>query len=147
MRIAWVVALLAALAGCAALRGAPSLPDCPGELVPPSQIPGNFLLRLRMRVRAEAIDTSLELAVQKRGDELVMVAFDPVVAVAFHVTQSAGGVEVERRLPAALVPVPPLNVLRDVHRARFGDQVRVELDNRACGYRASVIELSRQELP
>jgi len=149
VRAAPALLLLAALAACAhsGPGGGPAIAECPGELAAPSSIGGEFLLRLRMRVEAPGVDRSLELAVQKRGDELVLVAFDPLGAVAFSVVQSDDAIRVEERLPAALLPLPPRNALRDLHRARFLGAVRDRVEREGCGYSARFVELSREALP
>ncbi len=190
------VVLLAGVAGCAHAPGAPAIPACPGSLRPTQQIEGELRLRLRMRLQASELDAALELAVEKRGDELVVIGFDPFGVKSFSLVQRGLEVEVEG-LPPAVLPTAPLNVLRDLHRARFlaletppggqgqvmasldgvritehwsggrlewrrferageapesgvrvdfdGDVVRIE--NRRCGYRATLVELSAEPLP
>lgn len=112
-------ALLLAAAGCVhGVAGGRAIPACPGALRPTGEIEDDLRLRLRMRLRAEELDTSLELAVEKRGDQLVVVAFDPFGVKSFSLVQQGLAVEVEGLPPAAL-PTAPENVLRDLHRARF----------------------------
>jgi hypothetical protein len=118
---ALLVVLLGASIG--ACRGLPlarpaALPECPGPLRATGEIEGDFLLRARIRLAAGAIDAPLQLAVEKRGDVLVLVGFDPFGAKLFTVRQRGRETEVEA-LPAPVLPVPPRNVLRDLHRVRF----------------------------
>lgn len=108
-------------AGCALPRwmGLPSrLPECRGLLVPTGEIPGDFVLRQRLRVTSPQVDTGLDLAVQKREDELVVVGFTALGAKAFSITQRGAEVRVRDNLGRASA-VPPINVLRDLHRVLF----------------------------
>ena len=111
--------LLAAGLACAHLPGAPrAIPECPGPLRATSELGPDRHVELHMRVQADDVDSVLRLALEIRDDELVLVGIDPLGAVLFELRQR--GVEVEAEaLPAALLPVPPENVLRDVHRVRF----------------------------
>lgn len=140
---------LAALPACAHLgpTGGHAIAECPGPLAAPSSIPGGFLLRLRLRVEAPGVESSMELAVQKLGDQLVLVAFDPLGAVAFSVTQTDESVRVEQRLPASMLPLPPRNALRDLHRARFLGGIQERVEREGCGYRVDFVELSNEALP
>lgn len=113
--------LLAALPGCLLLSGRPAIPECPGVLLPTQRIEGEFLLRQRVRLRSvdrAAPEAALQLAVQKRGTELVLVGFDPLGARLLSVVQRGEEVEVES-LPGRVLPTAPLNLLRDLHRVRF----------------------------
>ena len=113
--------LAAALLGGACVHGAgggAAVPPCPGVLLPTGEIEEELRLRLRMRLRAAELDTSLELAVEKRGDRLVVVAFDPFGVKSFSLVQRDLAVEVEG-LPSAALPTAPQNVLHDLHRVRF----------------------------
>jgi hypothetical protein len=183
---------LLAAAGCLHAPRGPAIPACPGALRPTGEIPGDLRLRLHMRLQARDLDTSLELAVEKRGDELVVVGLDPFGVKNFSIVQRGVAVKVDA-LPPAVLPTAPENVLRDLHRVRFlalapppggegevqgsfdgarvteqwqggrlawrrfagaaGD-VRVEfaddhvrIDNPACGYRASLSEISAEKSP
>lgn len=194
--LVWGVALLAGVAGCVQGPGGPAIPACPGSLRPTQQIEGELRLRMRMRLQASELDAALELAVEKRGDELVVVGFDPFGVKSFSLVQRGLEVDVEG-LPPAVLPTAPLNVLRDLHRVRFlaldappggegqvmasldgvritehwsggrlewrrferageapESDVRVDFDedvvrieNRRCGYRATLVELSADPLP
>jgi hypothetical protein len=115
-----LLALLAAATGCrhlAGMRGR-EVPDCPGALVSTAAIPGDFLLRERVRVTANGSSWSLQLITQKRADELVMIGFDPLGVKLFTLTQRGTATTVDA-LPAPVLEVPPLNLLRDLHRIRF----------------------------
>lgn len=107
------------LAGCAALP----LPhyavaSCPGPLRPTDEIEGDFLLRQRLRVVTPSRELALDLAVEKRGDLLVLLGFDAFGGKVLRLTQQ--GVEThDASLPPPALEIPPLNVLRDLHRARF----------------------------
>ena len=115
------VLLVAAIAtlGCRhLLEGRRAIRACPGILVPTQEIEGNFALRQRMLIRKDGTDVHLELALQKVGDRLLLVAFDPFGVNVFTVIQTGTETEIEA-LPAAVLPVAPINVLRDVHRVRL----------------------------
>lgn len=116
----FAVLLLLAVAGCRHLPwGGRALAECPGALVPTDAIAGEFLLRQAARVRAPGIDFPLELAIQKRGGELAVIGISPFGAVLFRAVQTGREARVASALPPAVLPVPPLNLLRDIHRARF----------------------------
>jgi hypothetical protein len=55
---------------------------------------------------------------QKRGDELIVVAFGPMKVRAFVLKQDAGGIHFEQAMGPPM-PFPPRNILVDVHRAFF----------------------------
>ena len=113
------LAFVAASLGCALLplRGR-AIDDCPGALVSTRDIAGEFLIRQRVRVDSGARAFAFELAIQKRGDELLVVGLDPLGAKLFAVTQVGVDTTIDA-LPAPVLEVPPHNVLRDLHRARF----------------------------
>lgn len=145
------------LLGCASLglgiaRG---LPDggreCPGALVPTREITGEFLWRQQVRVQGDGLDWRLSLVVQKRGETLVLVGLDAFGAKEFVLTQTGVAVTVER--PRGRLPLPPINLLRDLHRARFlaaaarpeegvallrSDGGGVTIAHAHCGYRVTL---------
>jgi len=92
--------------------------DCPGELVPTQEIEGEFLLRQHLRVTVGDRSFGFELALQKRGDELVLVGLHALGAKLFTVRQIGSDVVVEA-YPAPALDVAPENVLRDIHRVNF----------------------------
>jgi len=111
--------VLTLLIGCRQLPwNARAIHACPGELVPTQEIAGDFLLRLHLRVSSEGGSFGFELAVQKVGDELVLVGLHPLGAKLFTLRQTGTDVRVEAH-PAPALEVPPENILRDVHRVRF----------------------------
>lgn len=116
-----LAALLAALVSAACqhrLLGARDLAECPGALRSVGEIREDFRLDQRVRIRAPRTDVSLRIAVEKRGSRLVLIGLNELGAKLFTVIQTQDAVEVDA-LPAAVVPVPPLDVLRDLHRIRF----------------------------
>jgi hypothetical protein len=160
------LACLLALTGCASLglALARALPDggreCPGRLLPTGQIEGEFRIRQRARVQGEDLDWQLELVAQKRGDALVLIGLDTFGAKSFVVTQRGSQVSVER--PRGRLPLPPIDLLRDFHRARLfpdgappepgvtvsragGDEVTIEHER--CGYRIRLVTLEQATLP
>lgn len=154
--IAWCAsAALAGAVACAAPLGwlaRPRLPDCPGPLVASDTIPGDFLWRERVRYRGARVETSLELAVEKRGDRLVVVGFNELGAKAFEVVQEGLDVHARSHLgPGAAVR--PRTVLRDLHRARLAGGAAplapapdVSLRPPGCDYEVSFARLSAQPL-
>jgi uncharacterized protein DUF3261 len=119
-RASLAAALLAAGlgAGCALLGRGRAVPECPGELVASEAIAGEFLLRQRWSVSRGDETFSLEVVAQKRGDELVLVGLHPLGAKLFTLRQRGLETRVEAA-PAPALEVPPLDLLRDLHRARF----------------------------
>jgi hypothetical protein len=159
-------ALAAPLPGCATLGLAlnRALPDrgreCPGPLVPPEEVPGDFILRQNVRVEGEDLDWALTLVSQKRGPTLVLVGLDPFGAKLFTLTQRASEVMVER--PSGRLPLPPVNLLRDLQRTRFtrpgtppesgvtiaSDSAgNVRIHHAVCGYDATFVTVKDEALP
>lgn len=95
-----------------------AIPDCPGQWVGTEAIAGDFVLRQRVRIEAAGRVVSLQLVVQKRGGELVLVGLHPFGAKLFTVRQRGLEVRVDAAPPPVL-EVAPLNLLRDLHRERF----------------------------
>lgn len=134
----------------------PRLADCPGSLKPTEELEGDWVIHERIRVRGERIDEAYGLVVQKAGPKLVLVGLTPFGAKAFSVTQIGVEVWSESKLGAAL-PVPPENVLRDLHRAHFlakddagfeGRKVEraadgsVHIASESCGYESTLAPVS-----
>jgi hypothetical protein len=104
------------------------------------EIRGDFVLRQQIRVVAKGVDFPFELVVQKKGRELILVGLSPFGAKLFTTIQTGLDTRVDA-LPGAVLPIPPLNVLRDLHRFRFPDPYppigaggSAELLNAHCGY-------------
>jgi hypothetical protein len=146
-------AALGALAwlGCTSLPlvGLPRIADCEGPLLATAEIPGgDFRLRERVRIAGDGVDLGLELLAERRADRLVVVAFNEFGARVFSAVQRGVEVESEAKLGRALA-VPPENVLRDLHQARFfhpesGDRVVVRRPG--CGYTATFVRVERRAL-
>ncbi len=134
----------------------PRLADCPGSLRPTYEIEGDWVIHERIRVRGDRVDEAYGLVVQKGGPRLVLVGLTPFGATAFTVTQIGVEVWSESKLGPAL-PVPPENVLRDLHRAHFlatddpgfeGRTVEravdgsVRIASAACGYESTLVPVS-----
>lgn len=146
-------AALGALAwlGCASLPFAapPRLADCAGPLVSTSDIPGgDFRLRERVRIAGGGVDLGLELLAERRADRLVVVAFNEFGAKVFSAVQRGLAVESDAPLGRALA-VPPENVLRDLHEARFlhpESADRVVVRRPGCDYTATFVRVERRAL-
>jgi len=147
----------AAWLGCSACSSLPlgsrAIPDCPGEIYSTHQIPGSFAAREQVTVTAENLEFPFELVVQKNGDELVLIGLSPLGAKLFSVVQIGSEPSVDA-LPAAVLPIPPLNVLRDLHRLRFApesqpasDRDPVVIDHAECGYSIRFEMLGEEPLP
>jgi hypothetical protein len=95
-----------------------ALPECPGDWVPTQAIDGDFLLRQSLLVTQGDHVFALHLVAQKRGDELLLLGLHPLGARLFTLRQRGLETSIDA-LPAPVLEVPPLNVLRDLHRARF----------------------------
>jgi len=149
VRSALRATLLLVLCGCVHLPpGGSALPRCPGE-VPPLPREGDFFARERARFEHQDAVVHLDVVVQKRGDELVVIGFAPTGAKLFSAVQRGDAVDIDA-LPAAVLSVPPHNVLLDVHRLRGlgrvpGDAVR--LLRPACDTAATWTLVSERSLP
>jgi len=158
-----VLALAASSPGCARLGLAfyRTLPDrgreCPGPLVPTQEMGEDFLLEQNVRVHGEGLDWALTLVSQKRGPRLVLVGLDPFGAKLFTLTQQGTEVTVER--PGGGLPLPPVNLLRDLQRARFGrpgappepgvtvttdEAGSVRIRHAACGYETTLVTVKEE---
>ncbi len=119
------------IAGCAMLAGLPPrIPACAGALVPTQQLGSDFVARERFSLTHADRSVHLDLVLQKRDNVLVLIGFDPLGAKLFTVVQRGSETEVDAA-PAAILAVPPLNVLRDVHRARFNAPTDAEVTTSA----------------
>ena len=131
------------LAACASALAPPRVPECAGPLPPVASLGDDFTRRQQVRASAPGVDVALDLAVEKRGDRLVVVGFDAVGA------KRVAAVQEDTRLvrqedfgrPA---PIPPGNLLRDVHAAHAAlvdagsrDALRVVVERPGCDYRAT----------
>jgi hypothetical protein len=152
---AWLLlALAAASVGCGGarlwLKRPARLAPCPGPLVPVGLLEGgDFLLRERVRVRGGGVDAGFELVAERRGERLVVVGLGAFGEKAFTVTQEGLAVEASSALGPALA-VPPENLLRDLHAARFarpGAAARAEVARPGCGYTATFVRVERRPLP
>jgi len=104
--------------------------------------------RERVRYAYGATVVHLDVVVQRRGDERVVIGFSPAGAKLFSAVQRGEFVEIDALPPVALA-VPPRNVLLDVDRLEGvernpGDTVRVE--RRACDVVATWTLISQQGL-
>jgi len=117
-----VIGAAIALSGCATLRlltyHPARLAECPGALLSSNEIDGDFRLRMQIQVVADRVDTGYDLVVRKKDDRLILIGLTRFGAKAFSVVQDGTHLQTESALGPATV-VPPVNVLRDIHRARF----------------------------
>jgi hypothetical protein len=108
--------VLAACFATAVTACAPPAPRYPTRLEAPGRYPGAYLLRQHVTVRVGEGGGSLDVVVQKRGDELVLLGLTPLGTRAFLLRQRGLAVEHEHYAGPEL-PFPPVFVLYDVHRA------------------------------
>lgn len=137
--------------GCATLPiGLPRVPDCPGELADTATLPGgDFVLRERVRIEASDVDLAVEVIAERRGERLVLVAFDAFGARAASVVQTGVDTEVDAPMGRAF-PIGPLDLLRDAHAAgRFAADAaeRDRVRRAGCAHTASFLRVERRELP
>ena len=144
-------ALCAALAlGCAALPRLPArIADCPGPLVPAADIPGgDFRLRERVRIAGGGVDLGLELLAERRGDRLVVIGWNAFGARVFSAVQTGVAIQTDAPLGRAF-EIPPENVLRDLHEARFfhpESAERTDVHRSGCDYTATFVRVERRPL-
>jgi len=134
----------------------PHLADCPGSLRSTAELEGDWVIHERIRVRGERVDEAYGLVVQKNGPRLVLLGLTPFGAKAFSVTQIGVDVWTESKLGPAQ-PVPPENVLRDLHRAHFlatddpafegraltrDPDGSVHIASASCGYESTLVPQS-----
>ena len=114
-----------------------------------------------MRSDDGSVDAGFTVVVEKKGDRIAVVGWNAFGAKAFSIVQHGTGTTSERFLGPAL-PVPPENVLRDLHRARFlsdgGASPSVSvieqreppgavmIRNEQCGYTATFVPVATTPL-
>jgi hypothetical protein len=103
--------LLLALAGCR--------PPPPGPLPPSDGLGAPFLARQKVVVtQGGQPPRSLDVVLQYDGHELLLLGLTPMGTKAFAVHQRGRDVRLETFVAMGLA-VPPVEVLRDIHRASF----------------------------
>jgi hypothetical protein len=124
-------------------------------LLASDQLGSDFVARQRYSVTHRDRTQRFDLALQQRDGVLVLVGFDPLGPKLFSVVQRGSETEVEAA-PRALLGVPPLNVLRDIHRARFGAPTDAEvatngtetlIRNARCRTQTRLVRVSERRLP
>ena len=151
MRSGLLAPALALAVACASLPAPRAIPACPGAEVATVGLPGDFVVRLRMRIRGAGADVSLEVVAQQRADELVVIAWNALGAKVSTIVQRGMAVDVDA-LPAPVLPVAPINILRDLElsgvlRSRDRDAQRLVIPHPTCGYESEIEVLSREALP
>jgi len=148
-----VCAASALLAACAGWPGLPArVPACGGALLPTGAMGRDFVLRQQVRVRSADTEVGFTLVSEKRGRRLVLVALDRYGAKAFTLWQEDRRVVVEYP-PHPGFPVPPENVLRDLHRVRFLGEGEADPEGRwhvappGCHHETTFVTLSEEPLP
>ena len=125
--IALGVALGAALAGCGGparhvVMSASAPSDYPCVLHDPATLPHDFLVRQSLTIHARRdgrpVDGQFDAILQKQGDTLLIVGFDPMNVKAFTLEQRGDRIEFTQFLGPEL-PFSPRNIVVDVHRVYF----------------------------
>jgi Protein of unknown function (DUF3261) len=113
----WVARLcaLAAVLVVAACRPPPPPGSYPGELLDPSTITRDFMLRQHAEGAYGERSVSFDAVVQKQGDTLLVLTLTPYGSRAFLVEQRGQDVRVEKFIPREL-PFDPRFILLDVQR-------------------------------
>jgi hypothetical protein len=118
-RLLLLAALAAATPGCVTLAMLRPLPRaCEGTLPPVAALGKDFTAQAHYRARSRGRDLALTLAVEKRGDRLVLLGLDPLGTSVFALVQESTATRRERHL-RPLFPFAPENVLRDFVRIRY----------------------------
>lgn len=112
-----LLVLALSLVGCATREHAPP-PSYPGTLPPPAEIAWNFLARQRIAADHRDREGRFEAVLQKKGDELLLLALTPYGSRAFLIRQRGEEITLERFVRREL-PFPPRFILLDIHRAFF----------------------------
>jgi len=123
MRVGCGVAALVvvvALGGCRTLLtlSRPTLPPCATPLVSTEAMGEKFWARYGVRVRVGEVDERFTLVAERSDAGLALVAWNPFGAELFALVQEGSEV-VQRGAVLPGFPVPPRNVLGDLHRLRF----------------------------
>jgi hypothetical protein len=150
VRRARIAAAAIFVLGCAALPRLPArIADCEGPLRATAEIPGgDFRLRERVRFVGAGVDVGLELLAERRADRLVVIGFNEFGARVFSAVQRGAEVEIDDPLGRAL-EIPPANVLRDLHHARFfhpDTGERTEVRRSGCDYTATFVRIEHRPL-
>ena len=120
--------------------------------MPSQELEGDWVIQERVHIFAPRIDESYALVLQKHGPSLVLIGLTSYGAKAFAVTQV--GVRTYPESYLGPLPVPPENVLRDLHRAHFlasespsfegrtigrGRDGSIRIKSESCGYDATYV--------
>ncbi len=119
-RLCACLLLLPVLGGCSwtwALHQQGATSNCPGTLVEPGQLEGDFVIRERQRIFSRGEEITLEIIAEKTGDSLVLVGLHRFGRKAFVLQQDGGAIRTKTYWgrPA----IRPINVLRDLNRVHF----------------------------
>lgn len=96
----------------------PHLPPYTGPLVPPEEIPGNFLWQQRVTAKHAEKSGAFDAVLQKIDSELLVLGLTPFGTRGFSLTQRGTSFEYEQFVPFDL-PFSPGAVLIDIHRTFF----------------------------
>lgn len=146
---ALALAFAPALPACSGLvrlvHRPPVLAECPGPLPSAETAPEGLRRRARVRARGDGVDESFGVVLEKHGGALSVLGLTRMGAKAFALRQR--GTDVEVVTPRSPVfPVPPENVLRDLHAADLlrGGEPRL-VRRPGCGYEARLVPLTEAE--
>lgn len=112
---AWVPSLIVVATVLVGCRPKASPGSYPGELVEPSTIGYDFMIRQRVQGSYGERSVSFDAVVQKQGGTLMVLTLTPYGSRAFLVEQQGQEVRVEKFIPREL-PFEPRFILLDVQR-------------------------------
>lgn len=112
--LAWVV-LVGMTTGIAGCRPPPAPGTYPGELLDPSSVAQDFVIRQHIQGVYGERKVSFDAVVQKQGPTLLVLTLTPYGSRAFLVEQTGTEVRVEKFIPREL-PFDPRFILLDVQR-------------------------------
>ncbi len=111
---------LVALTSCApTLRQTPmAQQEYPGILAPPNTLGPDFSVRQHLTIQAHGRNAEVDVVLQKRQNELLVIGLGPVGVRAFVLRQDGADVSFEQSFGPKM-PFAPRNILVDIHRAYF----------------------------
>lgn len=119
MRAVAAALLAGLLASCATTQTArPAPPPYPGNLLLPSQLGDDFMLRQTLEADYGDQGIKFSAVLQKTGDSLLMLGLTPFGTRAFKLEQTGEEVSFEKYVPKEM-PFPPRYMLLDLQRTLF----------------------------
>lgn len=125
-RLVRAAPLLLLLAACSSPRqGHRPAVEYPGDLLLPSKLGDDFMLRQRIEAEYGEREIGFEAVLQKVGDDLKLLGLTPFGSRAFLLEQKGTAVSFESYVDKPL-PFPPRYILLDIQRTLQLDEVRAD---------------------